>query len=105
MKKGYSQKFHHCIKACFKIFILSDIFCYEQYFNYSIFLVQKHSFKEKNYFSGSIFCDQLFCELHFKLIFSETNSNRKKNIFGLQISKLDFNKKKTENFNYNKVYT
>ena len=45
------------------------------------FWCKKLSFKEKNNFSGSIFCDQLFCELHFKLIFSETNSNRKKHFW------------------------
>ena len=53
--------------------------------------------EKKNNFSGSIFCDQLFCELQFKLIFSEKNSNRK-NIFGLQTSKLDFYLKKNEDF-------
>ena len=62
LKKGYSKKFHHCIKACFKIFILSDIFCYKQYFNYSIFCGAKNIplKKEKTILVGAIFVTNSF---------------------------------------------
>ena len=59
-KKGYSQKCHHCIKACFNIFILSDIFVTNDILIIVFFRCKKLSFKEKIIFVGAFFLTNSF---------------------------------------------